>query len=62
VQEVLVEIPASARSYADTRFFDMSELRLLDDADSITVITVIESTTVTARAITSAKPDSFCRR
>jgi hypothetical protein len=55
-------IPASASEYAETRFFDMSELCVFDVADSITVMTVIEKTTVTASATTSAKPASSPRR
>ena len=49
---------ASASAYAVMRFFDMSDESEFEDADSITVITVIEKTTVTASAITRAKPRS----
>src|SRR4029453_6347874 len=52
-------MPASARLYAEMRPLERSAVRELDDADSITVMTVIEKTTVTASAITSAKPCSF---
>src|ERR1700757_5011721 len=51
-------MPASARSYADARVCE------LEVAASITVITVMERTTVTPRARTRAKPRSsvsLCR-
>src|SRR6266571_1301312 len=51
-------MPASARLYADTRFFDCTEARELAVVDSTTVTTVMLSTTVTPSANTSAKPRS----
>src|SRR5437899_8722026 len=51
-------MPASARLYAETRFFDCTEARELAVVDSTTVTTVMLSTTVMPSASTSAKPRS----
>src|SRR3954470_7000148 len=58
IDEALL-IPASASVYAETRPRERSELREVHDAASITVTTVMLKTTVTASAITSAKPCSL---
>src|SRR5438876_1743894 len=52
-------MPASARLYADTRFFAWTAAREFPVVDSTTVTTVMLSTTVMPRASTSAKPRSF---
>src|SRR5438105_6171522 len=48
-------IPASARLYAETRFFDCAEACWFDVVDSTTVTTDMLSMTITPSANTSAK-------